>query len=214
MKYIEIYCIDKTLAKKVVIELERELKNLSLLVKGVNPDECLLSEALKVIKTYPQIKMDKNSLMFLESARENQVQEELVEPIKSQYDFIIKSGSYITELLWLYTDALSKKLVLKYLLKKFSKKPDNIIYLEIDLRQYLKRRKIMESSYRLEDNLKGKSAVSRFKKYPKILQKINLKYGTNVSIIKTEDNPNDLSHIVNLAIKEILYDQDPERTNN
>ncbi len=206
MKYIEVFCVDKALAKKVVIELERELTNLSFSVKGVDPSDCLLSEAVKIVKTYPAISIDKTSLMFLESAREFQVQKELVDINRENKDFLIKSGSYLLDMYLYYTDVKVKRMILRYLIKKMTSKPDHIIYLETDMKAYLKRRISMESAFKTEDSLRGPAARWRIIKYPKILQKINSKHGINVSIIKTEDNPSDLTQITKLAIQEILKD--------
>lgn len=200
--YIEIVSIDKVLADRVTRELERILKDLSFSVKGVTSSDVLFSEAIKVVKTYPAISIEKNTMILLEAARHYQIYHEQIEADKTPY--IFKSGSFLVETMIAMSVDKAKKLMARFLIRRFPRKPDYIIYLETDLRAFLDRRRGFDPLDRVEDRLNGVGGSTKFKKFPIILEKINSQYGIKSSIIKTEDNPKDLTSIIEQIVADLI----------
>ncbi len=193
MKKIEILSLDNKLADRITKALEVKVKESQLESISIVSEDCLLSEILKLVKTYPSVDLDKTGLVLLESARENQIQLEQIRKELNKETIVVQSGSFIANMNLLLMHPDVKRVITKHLIKKIGLPADAIFYVRPNMKDFLERRRHFSVTQRIEDSMRGLGFKSRDKKFPKILNNLNSKYGTKCSIIEVDDRQEDIS---------------------
>lgn len=208
MKSIDIASIDYEFSREIARDVYIRLKELNLDVMFVDPYESTFSQIIQVAKVYAnELGVSRQSIIFLEAARESQVQRDVFEGIKNNDTIVINPLSFI---LYLISNAKIRKDVNKVLTKNIAKKlsliPSYIFVLKLNIDEIKKtRKKMMNNSKRITDNMKGQGLKARQTMMIKSLDRINKTYKTKPCIIDVVDSSNKES-IVNGIVKFILED--------
>ncbi len=204
MRYIEISCIDKDLSTKVTREVDKRLKSLGFASVGVALEDCLFSEAARLLKTYPAIRMNRMTGIYLEAARNYQAYIECVFPFRMKDYIVTKSGSFFVDTVSASLNEDAKIMITRYILRRFPLKPEHIFFLDINFNKFMERRRKASHEERIEDRIRGRGARAKYNRYIPALEKIKSKYKINYSIIKSDDNPEDVTPIIDGIVKTLL----------
>ena len=184
MRIVELASFDITAMRKVAKILKVRLTELGANVKIVEPGDCILNQAIRLIKTYASIPIDRNTMLYLDAAREHQNTVENVQPHKGEDILIIKLGSFTFDNISRFNNVEFKRKVTKYIIPRIHGfTPELILYLLPDMQEFIKRRIKTNNKYRVEFNLKGAAAKSIAKRVPKVLDFIKKRFKINTGII-------------------------------
>lgn len=183
MHVIELTCIDLAFLYKVGKKLESKLKELNVKCKLVEPGDCMLGQALRLLSTYKSIPIHSDTRVYLDAAREYQNRLENIKPHENEDILIIKIGSFVAEMYTHYRREKSKKLTIKAILKRMAHPPDSLIYYSINLPEYFKRKRKFNSKYKVEHNLRGVKPHKMDRNMGEVFDGIVSNYGTKTCIM-------------------------------
>lgn len=187
MYKIEIHSIDSPFLSKVEKPLILNLNNDQLKDKAVvvSRQDCLLNQVLRLIQTYQSIDVAPKTKFMLDCARETQMYREILVDYEDTDKAIFTFGSTILDVTYDLQAGLKQidKVLMKYFIKRGIRKPNLIIYLQMDYQDLISKRKKFPKRYNVEGSLKGKGAFARNKKMPLLLEKIKEKFAVDYAII-------------------------------
>lgn len=205
MILVEIHSFDAALAIRISDAVSERLNDMtkSKISKSVSYDTTLLGQGIKLIKVSREIDTHINTLLFLESARESELVEQELQEANNKDKIVFKAGSYLINMSILLGRENVKRVLTKYLIRKFAPRPAMIFFIRPDQKAFAKRRKERVTGRSVEDSLKGKALEKRDKRIPVIFEKLNKQFGIKHCIIECEDNPAIIEPLVQEVIKQL-----------
>ncbi len=194
----DIYCIDTSFLAKIekpfITNLSTDqLENKSIVVSR---QDCLLSQALRLVSTYDAIDIDRQTRLYLDLAKETQNYKQNFLPHEKEDINIFNFGCPMIDPMYDLTTAQKglNKVVLKHILRKAIRKPDFLIYLDLEYETIKKRKNKFPQRYKVEVDMRGKGIFTKQARLPELLDKLKEMYDVDYAIIKVEEkSPNQIS---------------------
>ncbi len=193
MKKIEIISYDSDLADVATIALDKEMRSMGFKTLLTTPREVMLWECIRLLKTYPGVPISPMSQIYLEAAREWQVEEEQYKDmiVNELYKdvFLITPTSFMASMLAYYNMFKIYKMLLRKIIVKSTVTPTATIYLRKTKESIIKGRHIFDKNRRTEkDRLRGSNFTQKMSYLENALDVLRVKYNVPILILDIEDD--------------------------
>lgn len=204
---IDICSIDKPFLSKIekplIMNLNSDEFNKDAVI--ISRQDCLFNQVLRLITTYQAIEIAKQTKFIIDCAKDTQLYREILINYEKTDKAVFTFGSTILDITYDLQAQLKQidKVLMKHFIRRGIRKPNLIIYLNLDFEALKSKRIKFPRRYNIEESLRGKAVLARHRKMPLLLEQINKKFKVPYAIIEIgSKTPYEISNEILKVAKE------------